>query len=178
MDTPNVPINFVPAKGGETFKVGTITIRIMEDGSRTDNRIGSAEFTVPPHTSGPPPHWHEMHDETFLVTQGTLRFHALNGQTVDAATGDYVTVPTRSPHTFSNPYDQEAKFFNTYTPAFYINYFKLLATLAEAGKPMNPEANKRAMAYFATIGVADDEMQVDRKQFYGNEDETGEKKKE
>ena len=35
MDTPTVPINFVPAKSGETFKLGTITIRIMEDGSRT-----------------------------------------------------------------------------------------------------------------------------------------------
>lgn len=88
----------------------------------------------------------DQHDETFLVTQGTLRFHALNGQTVDAKTGDYVTVPTRSPHTFSNPYDEEAKFFNTYTPAFYINYFKLLATLGAAGKPMNPEANRKAMA--------------------------------
>ncbi|KAJ9499273.1 hypothetical protein H2202_005430 [Exophiala xenobiotica] len=177
METPTVPINFVPATSGETFKVGTITIRIMEDGSRTDNRLGSAEFTVPPHTSGPPPHWHEMHDETFLVTQGTLRFHALNGQTVDAKQGDYVTVPTRSPHTFSNPYDEEAKFFNTYTPAFYINYFKLLAKLGEEGKPMNPEANRRAMAYFATIGVADDEMKVDKKQFYGDGDGDGEGEK-
>jgi hypothetical protein len=52
MDTPNVPINFVKATEGDSFKVGTIGIRIMEDGSRTDNRIGSAEFTVPPHTSG------------------------------------------------------------------------------------------------------------------------------
>lgn len=91
-------------------------------------------------------HLGRQHDETFLVTQGTLRFHALSGATIDAKTGDYVTVPTRSPHTFSNPYDEEAKFFNTYTPAFYINYFKLLATLGAAGKPMNPEANRKAMA--------------------------------
>lgn len=89
---------------------------------------------------------HQQHDETFLVTQGKLRFHALNGKTVDAALGDYVTVPTRSPHTFSNPFDEEAKFFNTYTPAHYINYFKLLATMSEQGVPMNPEANKKAMA--------------------------------
>lgn len=52
METPAVPINFVPVSAGETFKLGTITIRIMEDGSRTDNRLGSAEFTVPAHTSG------------------------------------------------------------------------------------------------------------------------------
>jgi len=132
MDTPTVPINFVPVEAGEVLSLGTIKIRIMEDGSRTDNRIGSAEFTLPPGTSGPPPHWHEMHDETFLVTQGKMQFHGLHGETIVAKLGDYVTVPTRSPHTFSNPYDDEAKFFNTYTPAFYINYFKLLATLGKA----------------------------------------------
>ena len=85
METPKGSINFVPAKAGETLALGHITIRIMEDGSRTgttqslpspsplspsphlpllthqpDNRIGSAEFTVPAHTPGPPPHWHEM----------------------------------------------------------------------------------------------------------------------
>lgn len=168
METPNVPLNFVPAKEGEVLSLGKITIRIMEDGSRTDNRIGAAEFTVPPKTPGPPPHWHEMHDETFLVTSGTLRFHALNGATIDAKQGDYVTVPPRSPHTFSNPYDEEAKFFNTYTPAFYINYFRMLSKMSEEGKPMNPEANRRAMAYFATIGVADDEMQMDKQQYYGD----------
>ena len=73
MTTPNRPINFVSAKSGEILKLGHITCRIMEDGSRTDNRIGSAEFTLPPHTQGPPAHWHEMHDETFLVTEGVVR---------------------------------------------------------------------------------------------------------
>lgn len=41
-----------------------------------------------------------MHDETFLVTQGTLRFHGKDGAIIDAHTGDYVTVPPRAPHTF------------------------------------------------------------------------------
>ena len=91
----------------------------------------------------------QQHDETFLVTQGTLRFHGLDGKTVDAKLGDYITVPPRSPHTFSNPYDEPAKFFNTYTPAFYINYFKLLSTLGAAGKQMDPEANRKAMAVSA-----------------------------
>lgn len=82
-----------------------------------------------------------------------MRFHAKEGKHIDAKAGDYVTVPTRSPHTFSNPFEEEAKFFNTYTPAHYINYFKLLHTMSQEGVPMNPEANKKAMAYFATIGV-------------------------
>jgi hypothetical protein len=73
MKMPRRPINFVSAKSGEILKLGQITCRVMEDGSRTDNRIGSAEFTLPPNTPGPPAHWHEMHDETFLVTKGMVR---------------------------------------------------------------------------------------------------------
>lgn len=34
--------------------------------------------------------------------------------------------------------------------------------MAEQGKPMNPEANRKAMAYFATIGVAEEEMKMKR----------------
>ena len=115
-------------------------------------RFSSVELTVPPRTRGPPPHWHEMHDETFLVTKGTIRFHIPGKPDVDAKTGDYVVVPTRSPHTFSNPTDEESAFFNTFTPAFYINYFKLLSELVQGG-PLSMEANEKAMAYYATIPV-------------------------
>ncbi|KAF2455842.1 RmlC-like cupin domain-containing protein [Lineolata rhizophorae] len=151
-DIPDVPVNFVPASAGEIIDLGAIKVRVMEDGSRTDNRIGAAEIVVPAGTPGPPPHWHEMHDETFLVTGGTLRFHVPGQGDIDAATGDYIVVPTRSPHTFSNPFEVEAKFFNTYTPAFYINYFKLLSILVkEGGGKMTPEVNERAMRGYATI---------------------------
>lgn len=71
---------------------------------------------------------------------------------MDAKTGDYVVVPTKSPHTFSNPFDEEARFLNTFTPAFYINYFKLLSELAESG-PLTAEINKKAMSYYATLPV-------------------------
>jgi quercetin dioxygenase-like cupin family protein len=167
MKMPRRPINFVPATSGEILKLGHITCRIMEDGSRTgtvdwkklcrrvlivpDNRIGSAEFTLPPNTAGPPAHWHEMHDETFLVTQGMVRFHAPDGAYHDAQVGDYVTVPIRAPHTFSNPTDQEAKFFNTFTPAFYIDYFKILAEISKSDEKMSKEKNLEVMSRFATM---------------------------
>jgi hypothetical protein len=35
MEMPRRPINFVSAKSGEILKLGHITCRIMEDGSRT-----------------------------------------------------------------------------------------------------------------------------------------------
>ena len=104
---------------------------------------------------GPPPHWHEMHDETFLVTQGKLRFSTTGhkeAKDIDALAGDYVTVPIRAPHTFANPFDEEARFFNTFTPAFYVNYFKLLSDLADGG-PVTPQISETAMASYATITV-------------------------
>lgn len=118
-----------------------------------DNRIGAVELIIPPRTSGPPAHWHEMHDETFLVTKGTVRFHAPESKDTDAKVGDYIVVPVRAPHTFSNPFDEEARFFNTFTPAFYINYFKLLSNMAAEGKPLSPEVNVQAMAHYATLPV-------------------------
>jgi quercetin dioxygenase-like cupin family protein len=56
-----------------------------------------------------------MHDEIFLVLQGKLRFHGLDGSTINASAGDTVTVPTRAPHTFSNPFDEEARFFVSFS---------------------------------------------------------------
>lgn len=121
-----------------------------------DNRLGVVELTLPPNSSGPLPHWHEMHDEGFLVTKGSMRFHTTghkDAKDIDCKTGDFVTVPVRAPHTFSNPFDEEAKFINTLTPAFYVNYFKLLSEITEDGTSMQ-EANKQAMAYFATMPIA------------------------
>lgn len=102
-------------------------------------------------------HWHEMHDEMFYTTKGTVRFHVIPTEDqpekqIDAHTGDFVSVPVRAPHTFSNPFDEEAIFINTYTPSFYINYFKLLGQMIGDG-PMTPEKNAEAMAHFATLPV-------------------------
>lgn len=94
-----------------------------------------------------------QHDETFLVLEGSVRFHAKDGKHIDASAGDYVVVPPRAPHTFSNVGDVPAKFFNTFTPAHYVNYFKLMDELVKKGEKMGPELTRKAMAYFATIGV-------------------------
>ncbi|KAI1184361.1 RmlC-like cupin domain-containing protein [Nemania serpens] len=156
MKMPRRPISFLPARAGEVLSLGPIKCRIMEDGSRTDNRIGSAEFTIPANTSEPPPHWHEMHDETFLVTKGTIRFHAPDGKQIDAKEGDYVVVPTRAPHTFSNPTGEESVFFNTFTPAYYINYFKLMTKMTGGGgRPPTRDEFLEAMSRYATLPASE-----------------------
>lgn len=62
-----------------------------------------------------------------------------------------MTVPIRAPHTFSNPFDEEARFFNTFTPAFYIDYFRILAEVSGRDEVMSKEKNLEVMARFATM---------------------------
>lgn len=64
-------------------------------------------------------------------------------------------MPIRAPHTFSNPTNEEAKFFNTFTPAFYIDYFKMLADMSKTDAVMSKEKNLEAMSRFATIPAKD-----------------------
>ena len=141
--------NLVAAGTAEIIRVGGITMRVLEDGSRTDNRIGAFEITVPPRTVGPPRHAHHMHDETFLVISGAVRF-TVGDEGRDAFQGDYVVVPIDAPHTFANPFDEPAVFFNSFTPAFYVNYFRELEQLL-AGGPPSREQITAVMARYATI---------------------------
>jgi len=38
LPTDNIPVNWVPAKSGEIIQLGPITMRVLEDGSRTGER--------------------------------------------------------------------------------------------------------------------------------------------
>ncbi|HMA92902.1 MAG TPA: cupin domain-containing protein [Polyangiaceae bacterium] len=121
-------ISLVDTATEEILHIGPIAIRVLEDGSRTDNRLGVVEVSVPAHTAQTPLHAHRMHDETFLVLRGKVRFSVGDGHQ-DAAVGDLMVVPVHAPHTFSNPFDEPAVFLNTFTPAFYVNYFRELAAI-------------------------------------------------
>lgn len=118
--------------------------------SRADHRIGTAEFIVPPNTTGHPPHWHQMHDEIFLVTTGTVQFRGANG-IVDARPGDCVVVPIGAPHTFSNIGQEEARFVNTFNPSYYINYFRLLAAMYADKPDLDEETVLETMHPFGTL---------------------------
>jgi quercetin dioxygenase-like cupin family protein len=99
-----------------------------------------------------------MHDETFLVTKGRVRFTTDKGK-VDTKVGDYVVVPTKAIHTFSNPFDEEAEFFNSFTPAYYVDYLRMLADAMKEGGVMQ-EKQKAIMAQFATFEVEVPEGEV------------------
>jgi mannose-6-phosphate isomerase-like protein (cupin superfamily) len=141
--------NLTTASAGELLKVGPTRIRVLEDGSRTDNRIGAIASLLPAGVSGPRQHRHLMHDETFLITSGILRF-TLGDTHRDAKVGDDVVVPVGAPRTFANVSDEPVEFFSTFTPAYYVNYFRELAHLSAEGRS-DPEEMLSLMLRYATV---------------------------
>jgi oxalate decarboxylase/phosphoglucose isomerase-like protein (cupin superfamily) len=107
------------------------------------------EITIAPHTEGPPQHRHARHDEGFYVVSGTARF-TVGEKSYDAPTGTLVMVPPGAPHTFANPGDVPLVLLNTFTPDFYVQYFRDLRDMLASGQPMSPGMIETAMARYAT----------------------------
>jgi pimeloyl-ACP methyl ester carboxylesterase len=135
---------------GEAIQLGPVRMRILEDGSTTDHRLGMGEITLPPRTDGPPQHRHARHDEGFYVVAGTVRF-TVGTSTHDAAAGTLVMVPPGAPHTFANPGDETAVLLNTFTPDLYVHYFRDLRDMIASGRPLTPEATVEVMSRYATV---------------------------
>jgi oxalate decarboxylase/phosphoglucose isomerase-like protein (cupin superfamily) len=95
-------------------------------------------------------HYHIMHDETFLITKGKVGF-TTDETEHDAGVGDYVVVPPRAPHTFSNPFEVEAEIFDSFSPAFYVDY---LRELHRAGREdWGKEVGRNIMEKYATVPI-------------------------
>ncbi|MGW4729628.1 cupin domain-containing protein [Streptomyces shenzhenensis] len=134
-----VEVSIVGPGDGEVFVNGPSQIRILEDGSSTNHRLGIGEITIPPHTPGPPQHRHAQHDEGFYVLSGSVRFTV--GQTdYDAGAGTWVMVPPGAPHTFANVSDEPAAMLNTFTPDLYVQCFRDLKDMVESGQPLTPDS--------------------------------------
>ena len=140
--------SIVGPHGGDVVLPGPIQVRMVEDGNGTGHRLAVAILTVPPRTDGPPAHWHQKHDETFYVISGTARFTVGDAQR-EAPAETFVSVPIGAEHTFANPGDEPAIILNTFTPDFYVGYFRDLSRLA-ASDGMTPEAILAVMARYAT----------------------------
>ena len=143
-------VSIVGPTEGEVIQIGPIRLRILEDGSVTDHRLGVAEITLPPHTDGPPQHRHASHDEGFYVVTGTARF-TVGETTYDAPAGTLAMIPPGAPHTFANPDDVPVVLLNTFTPDLYVRYFRELRDLIASGQPITGETGAQVMSHYATI---------------------------
>lgn len=142
-------VSVVGPDGGESIGIGTTRVRILEDGSNTEHRLGMAEIIVAPHTDGPPQHRHARHDEGFYVVSGTVTF-TVGTDRHEAPPGTLVMVPPGAPHTFANLTDDTAVMLNTFTPDLYVQYFRDLRDMIAAGGQPTPDAIVGAMRNYAT----------------------------
>ena len=142
-------VSLVGPADGETALTGPVRLRIMEDGSSTQHRLGIAEITIAPRTQGPPQHRHAAHDEGFYVVAGTVRF-TVGADSYDATPGTLVMVPPGAPHTFANPGEHEAVIVNTFTPDLYVQYFRDLHDMITAGQQLSPQLIATVMGRYAT----------------------------
>jgi quercetin dioxygenase-like cupin family protein len=139
---------------GEVSQLGPTRVRILEDGSATQHRLGIGELTLAPHTDGPPQHRHAAHDEGFYVVSGCARF-TVGQTTYEAAAGAFVLVPPGVPHTFANASDEPTVLLNTFTPDLYVRYFTDLREMVSAGQPLTPEATIQVMRRYSTVPATD-----------------------
>src|ERR1700689_1271643 len=126
-------VAIIDPDGGDVIQLGPIRMRMLEDGSTTDHRLGMGEITLPPRTEGPPQHRHARHDEGFYVVSGAVRF-AVGEESYMASAGTLVMIPPGAPHTFANPGDEAAVLLNTFTPDLYVQYFSDLRAMIASGQ--------------------------------------------
>lgn len=147
-------ISIVGPDGGESIQLGPTRMRILEDGSTTDHRLGIGEITLAPHTDGPPQHRHARHDEGFYVVSGLARF-TVGTKSYDAPAGTLVMLPPGAPHTFANPTDGTTVLLNTFTPDLYVQYFRDLRQMIADGHDLDETALIDAMRRYATEPATD-----------------------
>lgn len=144
-----VQVSIVGPDDGETILLGPAAqMRILEDGSTTEHRLGLTESRLAPHSAGPPQHRHAQHEEGFYVVSGMVRF-TVGQQDHDAGPGTLVMVPTGAPHTFCNPGDEPAVLLTAFTPDLYVQYFRDLRDTIAAGPPAGSDIGA-LMARYAT----------------------------
>jgi mannose-6-phosphate isomerase-like protein (cupin superfamily) len=142
-----MPIAIIDVTDGEALRAGPMAIRVLEDGSNTDHRLGIVEVTIPPKIDGPPQHVHRSHDETFYVVSGTPTFTS-GTETVQAKPGMLVTASPGTPHTFANPGTEPVVMLCTVTPDLYIGYFRELA--AQPAGSLDPRRVAEIMSRYDT----------------------------
>jgi len=147
-------VSVVGPQDGEVCELGPARLRILEDGSTTAHRLGMAEITLAPHSSGPPQHRHAEHDEGFYVVSGTARF-TVGTTEYEAPRGTLVMVPPGAPHTFANPGDEPVVLLNTFTPDLYVQYFRDLRDTLAQGQELSPETTIEVMSRYATTPATD-----------------------
>lgn len=117
---------------------GALT-RFVAPGSVTNGQFGLFEWSMPPHGSGPSPHFHKTFSESFYVTTGTVQLY--DGERWSGAEpGDFLYVPEGGIHAFRNASDRPASMLILFAPGLAREeYFRETAAIAASGRQLSYE---------------------------------------
>jgi quercetin dioxygenase-like cupin family protein len=135
----------LPSGEGKNLGAIGIGITMKTNGESTRDAYSMFEYAVPAGVSGPPLHIHTREDESFICLDGRLNV-TLGDTTFELAHGDYLLLPRDVPHTFDNPFDQDARVISVVSPAGLEGYYEALASLPPG--PRDISKIKEIMADF------------------------------
>jgi quercetin dioxygenase-like cupin family protein len=137
----------------ETIKAGAIIIDFLMEAASTNGSVAMFEFTVPPGSKVPVPHYHENFDETIYGLSGVMTF-TVDDKVVDIAAGETYFIPRGAVHGFNNLQQEDAKALAVITPALLGPiYFKEIAEIINAGGPPDVAKLKQVMTKHGLIPV-------------------------
>jgi quercetin dioxygenase-like cupin family protein len=126
----------LPSREGTQIPAIGLGITMKTNGRSTRDAYSLFEYTVPPETSGPPPHLHTREDESFVCLAGRLDV-TLGGQDFVLEPGDYLFLPRNVVHTFRNSYAAEARIISVVSPAGLEAYYQALGELPPGPKDIS-----------------------------------------
>lgn len=137
---------------GDMINIGRLEIRYLVDGSKSGG-LGVFELTVPPGANVPPAHSHSHNEEFFYVLEGSMHY-AVDGQARELLPGDSISTPRGSVHGFKNNGSPTARALVVLTPDIGAQYFREVATVANAGGPPDRVKLLEVMSRYGLVPMA------------------------
>jgi quercetin dioxygenase-like cupin family protein len=125
---------------------GQISVNFLMEAADTNGSAAMFEFSVPPESRVPMPHYHDYFDEMIYGLAGVITF-TVEGKEVEIVPGQACFIPRGAVHSFNNLREVEAKALAVITPACLgPNYFKEISHILNAGEPLDAGKLKKVMA--------------------------------
>ncbi len=136
----------VGPKDGKLGFLGSIGVRFMIDGAKTDQGFSLVEHPMSPRALGAPLHKHHNEDEYTYVLEGKVGA-LLGDEVLVAEPGDLVFKPRDQWHTFWNAGDTPARMLEIISPAGFEKYFEELSDMGGPAQAKPEQLGELAARY-------------------------------
>ena len=100
---------------GRMYQCGTMTAIFKADEDETREKYSVSEWWLEPNSPGPGAHLHEENDEIFYVIAGKPAV-LVGDKWVDTQVGDFLRIPAKTLHDFTNNTDEKCALLNFFIP--------------------------------------------------------------